>query len=319
MFEGDSDYIVEQYIKPKRVAVPLINDERADILGNFEDDDDKHGKKKSKKVKEVVNISEENPFADDDDDDDADDGDIIEDVNASENEEQNGISEEGETEEGEDVDENFENDDEKMDEVVDENPSSDEITNVPPTKVTAKKQTKTKKQNVKTTEMKKQPIEKKTDLTDEQIKALVRGASKQDRFVLYVTNLNYSTTRDTLSEFFEAVGSVKSVRIPKVRRSAFAFVEMSDMTGFKNAFTLHNRTLDNYTIKVQISEGGKKKSANKKNILKQKNRKLAEMRNEGKAFQRSGKGYDKTIKKEINQRKIQQNRRLAKKQAKKQL
>lgn len=81
---------------------------------------------------------------------------------------------------------------------------------------------------------------------------------------------------------------------------------------------LHNRTLDNYTIKVQISEGGKKKSANKKNILKQKNRKLAEMRNEGKQFQRSGKGYDKTIKKEIHQQKMQQNRRLAKKAAKKQ-
>lgn len=68
---------------------------------------------------------------------------------------------------------------------------------------------------------------------------------------------------------------------------------------------------------MQISEAGKKKSANKKNILKQKNRKLAEMRNETKKFQRSGKGYDKTIKKEINQQKIQQNRRLAKKQAKK--
>lgn len=69
---------------------------------------------------------------------------------------------------------------------------------------------------------------------------------------------------------------------------------------------------------MQISEGGKKKSANKKNILKQKNRKLAEMRDEGKAFQRSGKGYDKSIKKEIKQRQMQQNRRLAKKAAKKQ-
>lgn len=85
----------------------------------------------------------------------------------------------------------------------------------------------------------------------------------------------------------------------------------------QNALALHNRTLDNYTIKVQISESGKKKSANKKNILKQKNRKLAEMRNETKQFQRSGKGYSKDIKKEINQQKMQQNRRLAKKQAKK--
>lgn len=90
------------------------------------------------------------------------------------------------------------------------------------------------------------------------------------------------------------------------------------ISNLQNALALHNRTLDSYTIKVQISEGGKKKSANKKNILKQKNRKLAEMRNEGKQFQRSGKGYDKTIKKEINQRKMQQNRRLAKKAAKKQ-
>lgn len=38
--------------------------------------------------------------------------------------------------------------------------------------------------------------------------------------------------------------------------------------------------LDDRPIKIQLSEAGKKKSANKKNILKQKNRKLAEMRNE---------------------------------------
>lgn len=80
---------------------------------------------------------------------------------------------------------------------------------------------------------------------------------------------------------------------------------------------LHNRNIDNYTIKIQISEGGKKKSANKKNILKQKNRKLAEMRQETKQFSRSGKGYSKTIKKEIKQQKMQQERRLAKKQKKK--
>lgn len=86
---------------------------------------------------------------------------------------------------------------------------------------------------------------------------------------------------------------------------------------FQNALTLHNQMLDEYKIKVQISEGGKKKSANKKNILKQKNRKLAEMRNEGKQFNRSGKGYNKTIKREIENNQKQQQRRLAKKQLKK--
>lgn len=55
-----------------------------------------------------------------------------------------------------------------------------------------------------------------------------------------------------------------------------------------------------------MSEAGKKKSANKKNILKQKNRKLAEMRNETKQFTKSGKNYDKSIKKEIEKEKLEQ-------------
>lgn len=41
------------------------------------------------------------------------------------------------------------------------------------------------------------------------------------------------------------------------------------------------------------------------------------MRNESKQFNRSGKGYDKTIKKEIKQKQMQQERRLAKKKMKK--
>lgn len=85
--------------------------------------------------------------------------------------------------------------------------------------------------------------------------------------------------------------------------------------------------LDDRPIKIQLSEAGKKKSANKKNILKQKNRKLAEMRNEvikshpfviytltypyictfqTKTFSKSGKNYDKSIKKEIAKEKLQQ-------------
>lgn len=48
----------------------------------------------------------------------------------------------------------------------------------------------------------------------------------------------------------------------------------------QNAFSLHNTMLDERPIKIQLSEAGKKKSANKKNIIKQKNRKLSEMRNE---------------------------------------
>jgi len=113
-----------------------------------------------------------------------------------------------------------------------------------------------------------------------------------------VTNLNFETQKDDLELHFSAVGTVKSIRIPKKRRGGFAFVEMADLPSFQRAFQLHNTELQGRNIKVQISEAGKKKSANKKNIIKQKNRKLAEMRNEQKTFTKSGKFYDKDLKKE---------------------
>ncbi|KAL7736588.1 hypothetical protein ACLKA6_015227 [Drosophila palustris] len=135
-------------------------------------------------------------------------------------------------------------------------------------------------------------------ITNDQLNSLLRGASKQNRHVLYVTNLNFETTKEDLESHFAVVGAVKSIRIPKKRRGGFAFVEMADLKGFQQGFQLHNTELHGRKIKVQISEAGKKKSANKKNIIKQKNRKLAEMRNEQKTFTKSGKFYDKDLKKE---------------------
>lgn len=76
MFDN-SDYVVEDYIKPVKTRKRLINDERADILGNFDDDDGDNTKNKRKrdKAKEKVVESEENPFADADSDSD-DNGDV---------------------------------------------------------------------------------------------------------------------------------------------------------------------------------------------------------------------------------------------------
>lgn len=332
MFTDNSDYIVEQYIKPNKVRKRLINDERADLLGNFDDDDSKFTKKRTTKTKTktkpIVFASEEDPFTDDavdeseDEQINGDKNDKNDEPDSSSDSDSNGTAAKSEAENS---DSKNASDKAEISEMEEETPQP--------------KTTKAKQSNRKPVEKAKKSPAKTLDLTDEQIQALIRGSSKKDRFVIYITNLNYSTTREALTEFFEAAGQVKSVRVPKVRRSAFAFVEMSDISGFKvciqqksilflscvvngflfsqtfqNALTFHNRTLDNYTIKVQISEAGKKKSANKKNILKQKNRKLAEMRNETKQFQRSGKGYDKTLKKEIQQQKMQQNRRLARKQ-----
>ena len=35
--DSDSDYIVEEYIRPEKIAKPLKNGESEDLLGNFKD------------------------------------------------------------------------------------------------------------------------------------------------------------------------------------------------------------------------------------------------------------------------------------------
>lgn len=143
-------------------------------------------------------------------------------------------------------------------------------------------------------------LEPTTKLSNDQLTSLLKGTGKTNRFVLYVTNMNDETTKQDLINLFSNAGEVKAIRRPEGKRGKnFAFVEMTTIDGFKSAFELHNTQLNGKILKIQISEGGKKKSANKKNIIKQKNRKLSEMRNEPKAFNKSGKFYDKTIKTEI--------------------
>ncbi len=70
-------------------------------------------------------------------------------------------------------------------------------------------------------------------ISQDQIASLLRGSTKANRFVLYVTNLNFGTSKERLTEYFSMSGEVKAVRIPKKRKGGFAFVEMSDVDGFK--------------------------------------------------------------------------------------
>ncbi|XP_075166722.1 uncharacterized protein LOC142238881 [Haematobia irritans] len=248
MTDSDSDYNVDEFIKPDTIRKP-INDESADLLGNFDD----------VKRKEIL------------------DG-TYEDKMDSDNEQFSPMEEESSSDNDEETD--GEHNDKEMngDEENNSNAEDEAIAN-------------TQKAGYVN------PFGKKS-LTKEQLGQLLKGAAKTNRFVLYVTNLNFETTKSDLEEHFSEAGSVRSIRIPKKRNGGFAFVEMNDLESFHKGFELHNTELKGRWIKVQISEAGKKKSANKKNIMKQKNRKLAEMRNENKTFTKSGKFYDKDLKKE---------------------
>lgn len=257
---SDSDYDVEMHLKPSKVRAKLINTEDQDILGNFDDSRSK------KKVKPNNDDSDEDNVDNDDDSDD----------------------------EKEPIDDkayelaNFEDDDYEMKKIEVESSSSEEE---------GEEEEEEEKDKKKPAVLAKKIKEKKgpptSDISSEQMKKLMTGA-KSTRLVMYVTNLSFDTTKDMLESHFSDAGSVKSVRIPKIRKAGFAFVEMEDADSFQKAFSLHNTMLNNKQIKIQLSEAGKKKSANKKNILKQKNRKLAEMRNEDKQFLKSGKDFGKT-------------------------
>lgn len=199
MFDAESDYVVEEYVRPNKTRIPLINDERADILGNF--DDSKRKEIESGKVANNSDDFEENPFEDNEDDDDNDDDDEDDnDIAASDNVEK----EESET-------------------------------NGPATSQTDKTRKGKKKKENDTEESNTPNVSKDSTnpLSDAQITALLRGTTKKDRFVLYVTNLNYDTSKSKLEEFFSTAGAVRSVRVPKTRKNAFAFVEMGDLEGFK--------------------------------------------------------------------------------------
>lgn len=221
MFE-DSDYIVEYYIKPKKIGKPLVNGERGDILGNFDDDDTKFQKKKPKT--KIIIDSEENPFADNNECETNENGEESE----NDNDEDDEVNDDGI------ADNNSDGEQQESESKCEE----DKLKSIPEKSVmellSSKKQKPTKNQNTqKEIAAFDDGFQLKMNLTDNQVQALIRGASKKDRYVLYVTNLNYSTTRDDLKDFFEVAGPVKSVRIPKVRKNAFAFVEMSDVDGFK--------------------------------------------------------------------------------------
>lgn len=241
--DSGSDYDVEFHIKPKRVR-RAVNDDSADLLGNFDD-------QKRKEIFEGTYVDKEESTKNPSDSDSSEDEDAADGQDGDEqNEETTDAAKEGSAAS------------------ASEDEDEDEESNVD------------------------------GHITSGQLTSLLRGASKVNRHVLYVTNLNFETTKDDLELHFAAAGTVKSIRIPKKRRGGFAFVEMADLGSFQKAFQLHNTELQGRKIKVQISEAGKKKSANKKNIIKQKNRKLAEMRNEQKTFTKSGKFYDKDLKKE---------------------
>lgn len=192
MSDSDSDYIVEEYVRPDKIGAPPVNDESADILGNFDD-------QKRKNIANNIDDESLNPSPSDDD----------EDENSSDSDESEVESEEA----------------------TEPNDGGDHQEGA---KTLKRKKTdggETRREKIK--RLMAAEEERDGRIGQEQITALLQGVSKANRFVLYVTNLNFTTSKERLAEYFSSAGTVKSVRIPKKRKGGFAFVEMADVNAFQ--------------------------------------------------------------------------------------
>ncbi|XP_049533283.1 nucleolin [Anopheles darlingi] len=119
-------------------------------------------------------------------------------------------------------------------------------------------------------------------LTTAQIGAILETVKNNKRFVLMVKNLNFTTAKEEIQSHFSQAGTVKGVRIPKFRSSAFAFVEMADPGGFQKAFLLDKSVLDGKKISVNLSESGNKKSVSRIQLLEKKNAEIRKLRKKNK-------------------------------------
>jgi RNA recognition motif-containing protein len=76
---------------------------------------------------------------------------------------------------------------------------------------------------------------------------------------LYVGNLSYSTTEDTLRSFFATAGEVKTAEVVMDRQTGrskgFAFVEMVSDEGAQKAISILNgKTLDSRQLRIDIAK-----------------------------------------------------------------
>lgn len=77
-------------------------------------------------------------------------------------------------------------------------------------------------------EVEQTPQKSNRDITKNEIQELLKDRTSK-RFVLCVDNVDFKSTKEEIEHHFSTVGAVKSVRVPKHRKSAFAFVEMKDI------------------------------------------------------------------------------------------
>ncbi|KAL7310158.1 hypothetical protein PS15m_009690 [Mucor circinelloides] len=124
--------------------------------------------------------------------------------------------------------------------------------------------------------------------TDEPHKKKNRRSKKSSnmegsRYIVFVGNLPYTTTKEDLEKHFESAGGIKSVRLLTDKATGkpkgFAFMEFENSKDLNKALAFHHTFFKKRQINVELTAGGGgSKSDARKEKLKIKNERLAEER-----------------------------------------
>ncbi|KAI0778433.1 hypothetical protein BD413DRAFT_465306 [Trametes elegans] len=132
----------------------------------------------------------------------------------------------------------------------------------------------------------------------------VKEGGKQkvkQRYILFVGNLRYTTTKETVEKHFSKCDPPPTVRLMTPKPSAnakpnrskgFAFVEFSHKNALQQGLKLHQTELDGRKINVELTAGGGGKSEQRLEKVKKRNKELHEQRQKSGKSKQSGDAAD---------------------------
>ncbi|KAI0080337.1 hypothetical protein K474DRAFT_1590038 [Panus rudis PR-1116 ss-1] len=136
-------------------------------------------------------------------------------------------------------------------------------------------------------------------------KAKKEGTEGKRRYILFVGNLKYTTTREAVQQHFASCDPPPTVRLmapkpsatpkPTVKSKGFAFLEFENKAGLQQALKLHQSELDGRKINVELTAGGGGKSESRVAKLKERNKELHEQRKKRLAKQKGSKAGSEAV------------------------
>ncbi|OBZ79499.1 hypothetical protein A0H81_00802 [Grifola frondosa] len=134
----------------------------------------------------------------------------------------------------------------------------------------------------------------------------------KQRYILFVGNLKFTTTKEDVEKHFAQCDPPPAVRLmkpkptnlakPTAKSKGFAFLEFSHRNALQQALKLHQSELEGRKINVELTAGGGGKSTARLDKLKKRNRELHEQRIKHVEKHRSSKGDDGDVQVERPQR-----------------